>query len=418
MIVPKEIQEIIDYIEDNGFEVYIVGGAVRDFLLDKKPLDFDLTTNALPGDLKKIFKNKNDIRIFEVGIKHGTLTICNKNYCMEITTYRTEEEYRDLRHPDKVSFVTNIDEDLKRRDFTINAICYRNGIYDPFNGQKDLKNKVIRAIGNPDQRFNEDALRIMRAIRFAAILGFEIEKQTRQSIFNNKNLLEKISIERIRDEFDKILMSNNASNIILLYYDIFYYFFKDFGTVYNVNLNFNILNLASKNFLLRLSSFYYIIIKNTLPFVDNFDYKFYIKKTLKNLNYPFETILKTTTILNNLDIKLINNKIFIKNKINKLGLENLINLLNFKIIIRKYVKEDYSNISNMLDTIEEIINNNEVFSLKQLNINGKDLVDLGVKEGPEIGNILQKILKLIINEQLINEKKLIIEFINNKIIGK
>lgn len=418
MKIPKSIKEIIDYIENSGFEVFIVGGAVRDYLLGKKPLDYDLTTNALPDELKKIFKKKEEVQIFDVGIKHGTLTLCYKNHCMEITTYRSEEGYLDLRHPDNVVFITSIAEDLRRRDFTINAICYNNKIYDPLNGQIDLKNKIIRAIGNPDIRFNEDALRIMRGIRFAAVLGFEIEKNTKASIFKNKYLLENISIERIREEFDKILMSKNANDIFVSYYDVFFEFFREFGSIYNINMNFNILDKLPNNIIFRLTGFFYTIIKNTLPFSSNLDNKIIIKNTLMKFKYPANIVYKVSTILENLNTELQIERIFIKMQLLRLGIDNLTNILSFKIVIMKMNNEDYSQLTNILLIIEDIINNNDVYSIEQVNINGKDLVSLGIKEGPEIGRILNDILFLIINEKLVNNNEIIINLIKNEYLLK
>lgn len=411
MIIPENIQKIINDIEFKGYEVYIVGGAVRDFLLGKIPSDYDLTTNATPEELKEIFNEHKYIKVYDVGIKHGTLTLCYNNFCVEITTYRTEKGYLDLRHPDNVSFVKSIDDDLKRRDFTINAICYRNGIYDPLNGQKDLKNKLIRAIGNPNERFNEDALRIIRGIRFAAVLNFDIEKNTKNSIFTNKELLKLISIERIRDEFDKIIMSNNVCNILNIYYDVLFEFFREFGNIYNVNMNFLIIDKLEKNLVLRLVGFFYTIIKNTFSFKVGLDYQNIIKKILLNFKYSLDTAYSVSSVIFNLNLELTNNKISIKTHLSSLGYGILEDLIRFKIAILETNQKDTTELTKISLTLKNIINNNEVYSLKQLNINGTNLVELGINEGPQIGNILNDILLLIINEKLINKKECIIDFV-------
>ncbi len=208
-------------MEASGFEAYIVGGSVRDFLMGKKPQDWDMTTNALPEKIQEIFPHNFYSNAF------GTVTVINDGTedeslkTVEITTYRTETGYSDSRHPDRVAFTLKLEEDLMRRDFTVNAMALRfkdgkEEIVDLFGGKDDLKNKTIRAVGDPDERFAEDALRMMRAVRFAAQLGFEIEKKTFASIKKNSSDLQKISAERIRDEFQKIILSNNPSRGIEL----------------------------------------------------------------------------------------------------------------------------------------------------------------------------------------------------------
>ncbi|MBI2096862.1 MAG: HD domain-containing protein [Candidatus Sungbacteria bacterium] len=210
--VPKEIAEIVSTLIKAGYKAYVIGGCVRDLLLGREPKDWDVTTNATPEEIQKIFpdtvyENEFGTVAVKTGSKDLKLTI------VEVTTFRKEEKYSDLRHPDKIEFTDSIEEDLARRDFTVNAIALQsaNGksqIVDPFNGQEDLKNKIIRAVGDPAKRFNEDALRLMRAVRFAAELGFTIEEKTTAAIKKSANLLAKIAKERIRDEFAKIIMSD------------------------------------------------------------------------------------------------------------------------------------------------------------------------------------------------------------------
>ena len=204
MNCPKYILDILKTLNSNGFEAYVVGGCVRDYLLKIPCHDYDITTNAKPEDILSLFK-----KCIPTGIKHGTITVISDTP-VEITTFRTESEYTDHRHPDKVKFVDTIEEDLARRDFTVNAMAYNplTGIIDPFNGKEDLKNKIIRAVGNPDKRFQEDALRMMRAHRFCAKLHFTMEEETRAAISRNKDLLQCISVERIRDELTRILQCN------------------------------------------------------------------------------------------------------------------------------------------------------------------------------------------------------------------
>ena len=193
-IIPEYAENILRRLAENGFESYLAGGCVRDFISGTTPHDYDVTTNALPENIKYVF---SDYKIICSGEKHGTITVVSDNNLVEITTYRIDGAYNDHRHPDKVCFTPYIKEDLKRRDFTINSMAFspKAGLIDPFGGVCDIKSKIIRTTGNPDERFKEDALRILRALRFSSRLGFIIEQQTSEAIFRNKQLISKISIE-------------------------------------------------------------------------------------------------------------------------------------------------------------------------------------------------------------------------------
>ena len=195
MKLPNNVQYILDKFDSNGFEAFIVGGCVRDSLLNKKPQDYDITTNAFPEKIEELFD-----KTIPTGIKHGTVTVLIDKNSYEVTTYRVDGEYLNNRKPKDVKFVSNIEEDLSRRDFTINAMAYSPylGFKDCFNGKEDLKNKLIRCVGNPDKRFSEDALRMLRAIRFSCQLNFKIEKLTAESIRKNFKLIKNISMERIQ----------------------------------------------------------------------------------------------------------------------------------------------------------------------------------------------------------------------------
>lgn len=202
MECPKYVIDVLDTLNRNGFEAYIVGGSVRDFLLGKPCNDYDVATNALPEKVMELFEH-----CIPTGMKHGTITVLNSKDKVEVTTYRTESQYEDHRHPKNVAFVSSLTEDLKRRDFTVNAMAYhpKEGLVDPFNGQIDLEKKILRCVGNPTDRFQEDALRMMRAHRFVAQLGFTMDTQTKIAIDQNKDLLKYVSVERIHDELTKIL---------------------------------------------------------------------------------------------------------------------------------------------------------------------------------------------------------------------
>lgn len=207
---------VLQTLEDAGFEAYFVGGSVRDVLLHRHVHDVDITTSAYPEEVKELFDKSID-----TGIKHGTVTVLYGGESYEITTFRTESGYQDFRRPDHVTFVQNLDEDLKRRDFTINALAMdmHGNIVDLFNGIEDLKNHIIRAVGNPEKRFHEDALRMMRAVRFMSQLEFKLEEKTEQAIKDNHELLKKISVERIREEFVKMGLGSFSREAFQIFLD-------------------------------------------------------------------------------------------------------------------------------------------------------------------------------------------------------
>lgn len=218
--LPKNIENVIDRLNRSGFEAYAVGGSVRDSLMGKIPTDYDITTSAMPPEIKAVF---SDFKTLDTGIAHGTVTVFSDGFPVEVTTYRIDGEYKDSRHPESVTFSSSLKDDLARRDFTMNAIAYspNDGISDFFGGKNDIKDKIIRCVGESDKRFNEDALRILRAIRFSSTLGFSIDEETSDAILKNANLLKNISKERIFSEIKKLLLGENAENVILNYRKVF-----------------------------------------------------------------------------------------------------------------------------------------------------------------------------------------------------
>ena len=220
MNLPKTVELIIDRLENCGYSAHVVGGAVRDSLIGRKLGDFDITTDAMPEDTKRVF---SEYKTIDTGIKHGTVTIVIDRVPYEVTTYRIDGDYKDNRHPDSVSFTRSLEEDLKRRDFTVNAMCYspRGGLVDLFSGESDVRERVIRAVGDPYLRFSEDALRILRALRFSSTLDFDIEKNTASAARDKRELLRGVSRERIYTEFHKLLSGARPSAVLLEYSDVF-----------------------------------------------------------------------------------------------------------------------------------------------------------------------------------------------------
>ena len=386
--IPKDVEYIINKIYDNGYEAFIVGGCVRDSIIGLKPNDYDITTSAKPNEIMNIFKNE---KIIETGIKHGTVTLIKNGIEYEITTYRIDGEYNDNRRPDFVEFTNDINKDLQRRDFTINAIAYnhRIGIVDTFDGIGDIRKKIIKTVGKADERFNEDGLRIIRAVRFSCKLGFDIEKDTLTSIYKNINLIKNVSIERIQNEFNKILLSDSPENLYILYqagmFDIL-----NFNSV-KINKNeLKYIKKSKKDLIIRLSMFTYITgyIEESKNILNIFRYSNKIKK-------------QCSIILDNLDNKIIADKVCIKLYLNKIGKENLSYLLYIKKILKKeFFNEDYDEIYEMINDIER---NKECYSLDKLAIDGSDLRALGYA-GKDIGQKLDYLLKNVIENPEINNK--------------
>lgn len=372
MKLPNYVITAINLLERNGYEAYVVGGAVRDYLMGMTPHDFDLSTNATPIDVKKVFKS---YFVIDTGLKHGTVSVMIDKHLLEITTYRFEEEYTDYRRPNEVHFIKNIKEDLIRRDFTINAICFNKDILDLVGGINDLNLKLIRAIGDPIKRFTEDPLRILRALRFASVLDFKIEENTKTAIIKNFSLLKKVSKERINSEFSKILLGKNSKNILLEY--------KTLLEEYVLRANINETNIIASTYLEND-----LILRLACLFID-FDYK-EIEEKLLALKYPKKHIKKIVLIIENYNLDL---------NIDKLGIMKILKKVDYDIIglIIKikyaYLKVENQN-SNILDSYAYIYKSlkSKYLKLKDLKINGKDLIEIGFKEGIEIKYVLEKLL--------------------------
>lgn len=413
--LPQKVKFIIDKMYERGYEAFIVGGCVRDSILGITPNDYDITTNAKPEEIIDIFK---DFKIIDNGIKHGTVGIIIEKEVYEITTYRIEGEYENNRRPKNVEFALDIEDDLKRRDFTINAIAYNDklGIIDKFDGIKDIKNKIVKTVGNPDERFNEDGLRLVRAIRFSSKLNFKIEDKTLKSIYKNVDIIKNISKERITDEFTKMILSDKPQDIILLYktgifksIGIFSYINKE--KYKDLEQELQVLNNCESNLVKRMAMLEYIIKKKKIPsrsIVDTLVYSNKIKKECKSL---VECMLKDNIEVNSIEIKIL---------LNKVGSEKLIEALNLKKIyynncLSRIEKENdildkIFIIDNIIKKILEIENSKECYRLKDLDINGRDLEELGYK-GKDIGEILNELLNKVIASPSLNKKEILINLL-------
>lgn len=393
MIIPEFVLNIISKIEENGFEAFCVGGCVRDSLLGKTPSDWDITTSALPEDMLEIFK---DYAVIPTGIKHGTVTVISEGNPIEVTTYRIDGDYLDGRHPESVRFSRNIRDDLSRRDFTVNAIAYSAscGMVDLFCGQSDLKSKIIRCVGDPEKRFTEDALRIMRAFRFAAVLGFEIEEETALAILRCFPLLENIAAERIMAELSKLLTADMPCGILLRFFDVFSFILgqKNSGIKKIWEENIKVLSKTPCVLPLRLA----VLIRglddeNTI---------------LQRLRYDKKTQNKVKILLEMRKIKIPDTKLAVKKLLSEFGEE----MVSLYIEMKKAEGEAFCIIYNTEKFLAEILSGDECYTLKDLMVTGRDLKEQLALEGKALGAMLDMLLDAVICEKCENEKTALLEF--------
>lgn len=431
MNVPDYVKRPIEQLNRCGFEAYLVGGCVRDGVMGMEPHDYDVTTNATPEEIKSCF---SDYRVIPTGEKHGTITVVSEGNNVEITTYRVDGEYKDSRHPEKVEFTKNIVLDLARRDFTMNAIAFNEEFIDPFGGKNDIEKKLIRAVGEPDKRFGEDALRIMRALRFAATSGFEIEEDTKKSIHKNAKLLKNISAERLYSEFTKLIMGDWAERVLLEFSDVVGVFIpeieKCFGfdqkTKYHIydvyTHSIKAVGFAEKNLLVKLSLFFHDIGK---PLCFTFDengghFKGHAEisaEIAKNVLERLKVDNDTKRMVLNLvyehrqDFKA--DKRFVKRIMKRYSGEFFDLLVKVKRADIMAHSDIVKNELKVLDEIEEIKaeidKNDECVCLKDLKINGNDIKELGVNDGKEVGRILDLLVEMVIDEEIENDKEKLLE---------
>ncbi len=383
--IPDNITEIIEKLEENGFEAYIVGGCVRDILMDITPHDYDVTTNALPNQVKSIFEKTVD-----TGLKHGTVTVISDNIPVEVTTYRTESGYTDNRRPDKVDFVLSLSEDLSRRDFTVNAIGYneKRGFVDLFGGIKDIKNAVLKAVGEPETRFKEDALRILRLFRFASTLNFSIESNTYNAAISCLPLIQNVSSERIAKEIEKASLGGNISVLEPI--------------INNGGLKF--LNIGSCKKLEKISNLsrdnnLRLFALLSLCDCNPED----VAKRLKLSNSTKEFFRTLNSFLSNEPPKTKSN---IKKLLNCCDFDTFISYTEYLSVINNTSTEDITKMFN------EIIENNEPYKISQLDINGIDIMNCGYTD-KAVGEILNYLLDKIIDNPRLNEKEKLLSILKN-----
>lgn len=442
--IPKSVKLIIDILENNGYEAFAVGGCVRDTILKRNPQDWDITTSALPHQVKELFR-----RTLDTGLQHGTVTIMISHVGYEVTTYRIDGEYSDNRRPESVEFTTNLIEDLKRRDFTINAMAYnpREGLVDAFDGISDIKRKLIRCVGNPEERFGEDALRILRAVRFSAQLGFEIDENTMKAITKLSHTLEHISAERIQNELEKLIMSDNPGKLIDAYKaGITKAVLPEFDKMmecpqitpyhkYNVGEHtVKVIENVPKNKIIRWAALFHDVSKPEVMYIDKKNGRTHFKghpvagservpqimRRLKMDNKTIKTVARLVACHDDRPTEKGFTPEVIRRSVHKIK----------KDIYEQYLQLAYADFQGKSDygkekgyngylyTCEQfkyIMENDICTSTKELNISGKDLIALGCPTGAIIGDILDELLDIVlvnpeanVHEKLITEAKSLI----------
>lgn len=439
MILPSKAKTVFRYLESAGYECYLVGGCVRDMLMGKEPHDIDITTNATPEENKTVFR---EFQTLDIGLKHGTVTVMIEGEPFEITTYRKESTYSDGRHPDSVSFTRNIEDDLSRRDFTVNAIAYNpsSGLVDPFEGQNDIKSKTLRCVGTPTERFKEDSLRILRGLRFASFLGFTIDKETEKAMYTCRELISIVSPERIFTEISKLICGQIAGDILSRYSDILAVALPEIKAMkgfeqHNFHHIYDVLNHTSKvvdavypAVDLRLSALFHDCGKpDCFSRDENGVGHFYshasisahkANEALMRLRCDNATREKVVKLVKIHDTPIEPDRQTIKKKLQKYGEEIFFDLIKLQRADNKGLAPEFLYRQETYDKLEEIarqiIDENQCFSLKDLAVNGKDMITLGLK-GKEIGLALDELLKAVIEERCPNDKGSLLSYYHSNV---
>jgi tRNA nucleotidyltransferase (CCA-adding enzyme) len=430
MNIPKFAENVREKLSEKGYESFFVGGAVRDICLGREAHDYDITTNATPDEIKSCFK---DEKVITIGEKHGTIGVLTEGEVIEVTTYRIDGEYNDNRHPKNVSFTKNIKEDLARRDFTMNAIAFDGEFTDPFGGREDIQNKIIRSVGDADIRFEEDALRILRAMRFSSVLGFKIENETKKSIHKKRMLIKNISEERIYSEFKKLIMGENAESVLLEFSDVVAVFIPEIEKcigfdqkskyhIYDVYTHsVKAMTFCPYNETIRLAAFFHDVGKPCCFTEDENGGHFYSHSkysreltsvALERLKADNQTRELVTELVSQHDRIINADKRSVRRILSKYSFEFFDMLMALKrgdaLAHSPGEYSDDSYVDKIIAVKNEIQKDNECFSLKKLNVNGNDMIELGFC-GKEIGKILNLLLESVMDERVKNEHDALIE---------
>lgn len=432
--IPRQVAFIIDRLQSHGYEAYAVGGCVRDMILGREPNDWDITTSAKPEEVKAIFK-----RTVDTGIQHGTVTVLEDSIGFEVTTYRIDGEYEDGRHPKEVQFTKNLVEDLKRRDFTINAMAYspQTGIVDVFQGQEDLKAGIVRCVGRAQDRFTEDALRIMRAVRFAAQLGFEIEEKTLEAVKELAPTLKRISAERIQVELSKLLVSPHPEMFRVLYETgITAVILPEFDEAFDCDQTnkyhcytvgehtLRVMEYTPAELTMRLTGILHDLGKPAAKTIDdqgNPHFKGHeeigakmASKILKRLKYDNHTLDRVCRLVRHHDYRMEATEHAVRHALNKVGEDLFMDLMMIEEADAagkrpELFEEAKAHQNDLRAVFQDILKKQQCVSLKTLAVSGKDLIADGRKPGKELGVILNTLLEHVLDVPEDNEKEILLK---------
>ncbi len=424
---------VFDTLEESGFECYTVGGCVRDMLLGRTPHDVDFTTNANPDEILECFR---EYKTFELGKKFGTISVLKDNVIYEITTYRIDGVYSDARHPDKVEFSRNLRDDLARRDFTINAMAmdkYGN-LVDIFGGKDDLDNKLIRAVGDAEKRFSEDALRIFRALRFSAKLGFHIEKNTSEACKNLAHLLDNVHPQRLRDELTAFIVGENVPDIIAEYREVFARIIPELKPLFDFQQitahhrydvfthTLKAVGNAPKDAKIRLALLLHDIAKPLCHTTDKAGISHFNGHPKKSADISMEILRRfsfSSDFVNSVcrlivchDVRFEKPNLYIKRLLMDISEDEFRSLMIIQrcdiLAQSEYLREEkLRHIDFIQSEFENVLKENSCFKLKDLAVNGNDIMTLGVY-GKAVGEILNYLLNKVIEDKLVNERDVLI----------
>lgn len=438
--LPEKVLMIINNLQFHGYEAYAVGGCVRDSILARQPEDWDITTSARPQEIKRIFR-----RTVDTGIEHGTVTVLVGKDSFEVTTYRVDGEYEDNRHPKEVRFTNKLEEDLRRRDFTINAMAYNDEVrlVDVFGGMQDLNHHLIRCVGDPRERFSEDALRILRAVRFSAQLDFPIEPETAAAVREMAPSLRNISAERIQAELVKLLVSPNPERIRDAYeLGITKVILPEWDAMEGVAQNtphhkytvaehtVRALKNVKQDKVLRLTMLFHDMGKPRAKTTDengrdHFKGHALISekiagKVLRRLKFDNETIRKVTRLVCYHDYRMEATPKNVRRAMNRIGVELFpyylaVRLADVKAQSPYRRREKIENIVAVRELYRKALLEDECVTLRQLAVSGRELMDLGMKPGRELGSMLSELLEYVIDDPARNRKDILCDYVKEKL---
>ncbi len=441
--LPESVQWILSKLNECGYKAHVVGGCVRDAIMGVEPHDWDICSSALPEETMKCFSGEH---IVETGLQHGTITLMLDHEPYEITSYRVDGKYDDNRRPSSVTFTNDLVQDLARRDFTMNAIAYSplTGIIDPFSGTGDISNKLIRCVGKASDRFNEDALRIMRALRFSSVLVFQIDDEASTAIMNHRELLKNIAIERVNTEFCNLLLGENVGAILNEYHDVIGTFIPEIKQMYGFSQNnpYHIYDVwkhttksiacADKSILVRLTMFFHDIAKPQCHSIgDDGVGHFYehpkhsaevATTVMERMKFDNKTIETVRELVFYHDAELHTSAKVARRWLNRLGNDRLRLLLKVKradvLAQAEWCQADrLQQLDRFEMLVDDVLTAEDCFSLKDLAVNGKDIMRAGIPGGPEVGAILNELLTKVMDEELNNDRDILLSNIK-KVRGK